>query len=229
MADRPLLMSAPMVRATLAGIKSQTRRILNPAPRLDHFASEQLEDFELRGFEAVEQPDGRHLVYRPRWRAGDRAWIRETWAVGNIYDGVPPSRINPTGEPNWCGIRYAATDERLGIHDRPSIHIPRWASRLTLTVGQVAVERLQDITEEAAQAEGVCHFVEQHERSGSWAGLSSADRALLIGQIYGSSRKAFQHLWETLHGTEAWEANPWVAAISFEATPANIDNLPEQP
>ncbi len=100
--------------------------------------------------------------------------------------------------------------------------MPRWASRLTLTVGQVSVERLQDITEEAAEAEGVCHFVEEHDGSGSWAGLSSADRAPLVGQIYGSPRKAFQHLWETLHGTEAWAANPGVTA-----TPPNIDTLTE--
>lgn len=105
---------------------------------------------------------------------------------------------------------------------RPSIFMPRWASRLTLTVGQVSVERLQDITEEAAEAEGVCHFVEEHDGSGSWAGLSSADRAPLVGQIYGSPRKAFQHLWETLHGTEAWAANPGVTA-----TPPNIDTLTE--
>jgi len=71
--------------------------------------------------------------------------------------------------------------------------MPRWASRLTLTTREVRVERLHDIAEEAADTDGVGNFVEQHERSGSWAGLLSADLTLLVDRIYGSFRKAFQH------------------------------------
>lgn len=236
MTDRPIIFSAPMVVALLQGRKTMTRRILKPEPRLDRFASEQLEDFELRGFEVVEHPDGRHLVYRPAWRAGDRLWVREVVAAGACCD-LPPSQWASSfwrreqGSPaNRNGLWYAA-DGLSPDHPitdrgrwRPSIHMPRWASRLTLAVGKVCVERLHDITEEAANAEGVCHFVEQHSSSASWDGLSREDRAGLVRQNYGSSLKALQHLWGNLHGTEAWAVNPWVAVISFAVTHADSNS-----
>ncbi len=254
-------MSAPMVRATLAGIKSQTRRILNPAPRLDHFASEHLEDFELRGFEVAEQPDGRHLVYRPRWRVGDRAWIRETWQVaresvdyetGGEYDVFPWNEAE-MGDPrpylNGCarhgykaGLFYRADGEDknpgafyplTGLRDevlrkaeidwRPSIHMPRWASRLTLTVSEVRVERLRDISEADAIAEGVSNGM-RPDGSPFWAPPAGFGGTRFID----TARHAFADLWKTIHGHESWAANPWVAAISFTVTPANIDSLPEK-
>lgn len=136
---------------------------------------------------------------------------------------MPPSRINPTGEPNWCGIRYAATDERLGIHDRPSIRMPRWASRLTLTVSEVRVQRLQDISEEDAIAEGVSNGT-RPDGSPFWAPPVGFGGTRFID----SARHAFADLWKTIHGHESWAANPWSAAISFSTTSANIDSLPEQ-
>lgn len=273
MADRPLLMSAPMVRATLAGIKSQTRRILNPAPRLDHFASEQLEDFELRGLEAVEQPDGRHLVYRPRWRAGDRAWIRETWQVaretvdyetGGEYDVFPWDEAD-MGDPrpylNGCarhgykaGLFYRADGEDVNpgvfypltglrgevlreaeIGWRSPIHMPRWASRLTLTVTEVRVQRLQDISEEDAEAEG-CEFeiwdqalaTRDYSRPDGWfcmwGTLEGRPGYVAEDRIW---RESYRTLWTSLHGPDAWAKNPWVSAISFETTIKNIDAFGE--
>ncbi|GJD63788.1 hypothetical protein [Methylobacterium frigidaeris] len=223
MTDRPIIFSGPMVRALLADSKTQTRRVLKKQ----------------------DWPEGVVRLYPHQTEGvpclpGDRLWVREVVAAGACCD-LPPAQWAPSfwrreqGSPaNRNGLWYAA-DGLSPDHPitdrgrwRPSIHMPRWASRLTLAVCEVRVERLHDITEQAASAEGVCHFVEQHSGSASWDGLSSADRTALVRQIYGSSLKAFQHLWETLHGPDSWAANPWVAAISFRVTPANIDTLPEQ-
>ena len=224
MADRPIIFSGGMVKALLAGNKTQTRRILKK------------QDWP----EGVVRQHPHQTAGVP-YAVGDRLWVRESVRADELatgQDGIRyladeawlPIENSREAADRWVALNhYGSTAERPCRGRKvPSIHMPRTASRLTLVVGQVSVERLLDITEEAAQAEGVCHFVEQHEGSGSWEGLSSADRALLVGQIYGSSRRAFQHLWETLHGTKAWEDNPWIAATSFAVTPANIDSLPEQ-
>lgn len=211
MADRPIIFSAPMVRALLAGQKTQTRRILQQEP-----ADSRPRTGSTLVHEGVNGSDFHRKVtghLRPRWAKGDRLWVRETWAVGNIYDGVAPRNINPSGKPGWCGVRYAATDERRGIHDRPSIHMPRWVSRLTLVVTEVRVERLQDISEADATAEGI-------EPSGKFP-----DRFLTPAGDYAAPVIAFQRLWESINGPEAWDVNPWVAAISFTVHRGNIDAL----
>lgn len=195
MGDRPILFSAPMVRALLAGTKTQTRRVLKPQPG----------------------PSGVYSDIRSAKRAlrivkGDRLWVRETWAVGSIYDGIPPRDINPGGKPGWCGIRYAATDERFGIKDRVSIHMPRWASRLTLTVTDVLVQRLQDIKGRDIIAEGVrCEGC-----------FDTGKSACQDGGCFGQ-RIEWQSLWDSINGAGAWAANPWVVAYSFTVEHRNID------
>jgi hypothetical protein len=102
-----------------------------------------------------------------------------------------------------------------------------WESSLSpLLFGlKVRVQRLFHISEQDAEAEGVCHFAEEGHGAESFEGLHGADRAALVCSVYGSHREAFRHLWESLNGPGSWDANPWVAAISFTVHRANIDAL----
>lgn len=186
-AGKPIIFSAPMIRSLLAGNKSQTRRVFIPPKP---FA---------QGDDITAQLATGVIV--PRHSVGDRLWVKETYAVGNIYDGISPGQINPNGKLGWCGIRYAATDERFGIYDRNSMFMPRWASRLTLFVVGVRMQRLQAITDADAVAEGV-----------------QVDEG-----AFSSPRAAFAALWDNIHGRGAWIKNPWVTALTFEVCRSNID------
>lgn len=241
MADRPILFSAPMVQALLAGRKTQTRRLIkddvrdppgmdavhpkntikHPAPYLDSYCSGPRSTLNPRGMSdrwCWWTRDDRQCLptFRAPFVPGDRLWVKETWAAGSIYDGMPPRDINPGGKPGWCGIRYAATDERNGIKDRPSLFMPRWASRLTLLVTEVRVERLQDISEADAIAEGALTV------DLSTHGAPTEQGRPPLGQ---PPSQRFRHLWNGINGPDAWAANPWVVAVTFEVHQRNIDQL----
>lgn len=206
MTDKPILMAGPMALATWEGRKTVTRRVVKEASLIDADCTDEVRPFG-DGSYYVCARDGTYMngQFRPPYAPGDRLWVRETWAVSTVYDGTPPREINPGGKPNWCGIRYAATDERLGIKDRPSIHMPRWASRMTLTVTDVRAERLLSITEEDARAEG--------------PDLDRGD-----GRLHPLYRLAFANLWDSLAKPGArWDDNPWVWRIAFTAERRNID------
>lgn len=140
----------------------------------------------------------RRLASSPLARAvpGDRIWVRETFAT------APPH-----------GYRYFATD---AVHDlrkkRPAIHMPRVASRLTLLVTEVRFQKLHDISEEDAQAEGIGEPY-----------LGDADPPWEEQAIIVSRKKQYRNLWKRLHGAESWDSNPDVVAISFIVVKANID------
>lgn len=182
--DRPIIFSAPMVRALLGGRKTQTRRVLDNKRAVMR-----------------ERDDALDCV---RFYVGDRLYVRE--ACKPIPGSKPGGYFVP-GSPFFGVDWFYRADNNCPIWAngkwRPSIHMPRWASRLTLTVTEVRVQRLQDISEEDAVAEGV---------SGSdWNGE---------GPRY---RPAFHALWNSLHGPDAWDANPWVVAVSFTVRNGNID------
>ena len=203
MADRPIIFSAPMVQALLAGRKSQTRRVLKPQPDFRGGVGD-YHDAEEWGWE---DEDGYHVsvldICPNGFRVGDRLWVREAvcWVSG------------------W-GWRYRADNDDLAEKRetgevsrwRPSIHMPRWASRLTLTVTDVRVQRLADLTDEDAIAEG-CDAV----------------LALTIkrpnGAHPGNPRECYCDLWNSLHGPGAWDANPWVVAVTFTVQRWNIDQI----
>ncbi|MCW2242211.1 hypothetical protein [Azospirillum canadense] len=198
--DLPIIFSAPMVRALLDGRKTQTRRILKPQP--ETFLDEHGEALPIGLLHVEGDPRPRVTIGRVvtlqevRYAVGDRLWVREAWA-----------NIAP-------GIYYRATDERAapaGTKWRPSIHMPRWASRITLVVEGVRVQQLQDISPDDAQAEGVqkCHL--------NW----SAD-----GETFGGTpRDAFSALWDSINGPSAWDANPAIVALTFRVIRTNIDSL----
>lgn len=233
MADRPILFSAPMIRALLSGTKTQTRRLLTPrntlfdGGRWPNYLAEHAFHWDRAWIDLGPSPAGNpgpylklpvtniamqpesreetvHRVY-PVTQPGDRLWVREAFVAG--FD-IADETGCPVGDRKaW----YRATDAGLSWFDpdtestldnppwKPSIHMPRWASRLTLTVTEVRVQRLQEISEADARAEGV----------------TATDRS--------TARGVYSRLWDSLHGPDAWEANPWVVALSFDVRKGNID------
>jgi hypothetical protein len=186
MVEHPILFSGPLVRAILAGAKTQTRRAAKPQPTLLHD----------------------HRSYRapcnackacPYGQPGDRLWARETYAVRDAK--AWQDRDTSSGM-----LFFRADDERELPGDgrwRPSIHMPRWASRLTLDVTGVRLERLHLITEDDAKAEGV----------------EPSTGMLMGGQ--GPHHHAFFGLWERINGKRpgcSWHDNPWVWVVEFKRT-----------
>jgi len=220
MKQRPIIFSAPMVRAILDGRKTQTRRILKSSP---HSQAERAQHFEGTRWDWLRYDGLRLATFNcPYSQPGDLLWVREKFAMQTCVNGEPPPfsdgrpilRRSDTDfdgwEPLWVQPHYAATDtapdlccERencrqcrdndYGPHWQSPIFMPRWASRITLEITAVRVERLQDISEEDAIAEGCapsdgCHISEEH----------------------------YMDLWCGIHGPDSWDANPWVWVIEFK-------------
>lgn len=211
MREHPLLMKGPLVRATLEGRKTQTRRplpdVFNSPPDLIYGW---LPPGEWKLFGATMERWGAQWrgtypsqVLCPLGRAGDRLWVRETFQswrkVGHESDEWEP--IGASYASAGDTIEYRATSKSTGPWT-PSIHMPRWACRLVLPLVSVRVERVQDITEEDAKAEGV-------ERISAGPGWEC-----WMGYGPSSSRKtardSFRSLWISIYGEASWDANPWV-------------------
>lgn len=190
MAERPILFSAPMVRAILDSRKTMTRRIIkDPVPTQfpDWFAGAKW-DPEF-GMVVVDRGGvGRGTWPRecPYGKPGDHLWVRETWQSLVEHDKLAPSQI-----PEGADIQYPATYDGWVSKRRPSIHMPRWMSRITLEITGLRVERLQAISEEDAKAEGCGNHP------------------------VGAARGWFHDLWDEINGPESWPANPWVWVIEF--------------
>lgn len=222
MTDRPIIFSAPMVRALLEGRKTQTRRvakitaimgnkvaITSPDERLI-----ELSEGEFRaGICHYESTGSLSGPYRLPAAVGDRLWVRETLERANGEAiGYPADGSWLPNEP-WRWQRSTL----------PSIHMPRWASRLTLFVTDVRVQRLQDMegqhpSESDAIAEGVNKI---HHGDGDY--YYSAFRNEPHPKNWCDPTDAFRELWNGLHGPDAWDANPWVAALTFTVERRNID------
>jgi hypothetical protein len=233
MADRPILFSAPMIRALLDGRKRQTRRVL-AAQVEESLPSEIQEDLELQG-RLMGEEGGWIILKKPlRFEEGDRLWVRERFNVFAFsQDGeecwpVKPfptkehfDEVNEEAVRGTWDIHYAATPVNECWRDekryRPSIHMPRWASRLTLIVEGVKVERLQDISGADAKAEGAEAVDRQFDER-----LSNANKIDFAGCM--SHGLGFERLWRSINGPDSWEANPWVVALTFRAIKANIDS-----
>jgi hypothetical protein len=193
--ERPILFSGPMVRAILDGKKTQTRRAIKP--RVGGLAG-----LNFWGWDYDRAVFGTDLlgpvqqVRCPYGAPGDRLWVRETW-LRNAHDEV-------IYLADWREQGY----EWEGMGWKPSIHMPRWASRLTLEITGVRVERVQDISEVDAQAEGVdreFRTVVMHPR-----GVKDYHMPL-------SYRAGFANLWNQINADRGfeWEANPWVWVVEF--------------
>lgn len=190
MKERPILFTGPMVRAILEGRKTVTRRVVTPQP--DFLGSMVDPNTPFKTLDA-----GLHArITCPYGQPGDRLWVREAWAADAQVDAIAPSDLSE-GEPIWypadLSVRQTGCSMISKGRVRPSIHMPRWACRILLEITAVRVERLQDISDPGALAEGVSHS-EMH------SGDSLVD--------------VFARLWESTGGD--WAANPWVWVLEFK-------------
>lgn len=201
MKERPILFSAPMVRAILNGSKTQTRRVVKvQGTRCE---PELMPDGKTIGWRInVPHAHGStHVVTSPYGAAGDRLWVKESWRACEEANGTKPRDMTAAYRV-W---HEADTPHQLGFGKlRPSIFMPRWASRITLEVTDVRVERLQSISEADAMAE-------------------SPDRMQKIGPrkwiARPEYRSAFRETWNLIHGAGSWNANPWVWVVEFRKVP----------
>lgn len=191
MTEKPILFFGPMVRAILEGRKTMTRRIVSE-----------------KHLPWIEGAVGHYVTGEwanrpfPYGKPGDRLWVRETWRTSKILDSKKPSsfsrwpvRYEADGEVNRCGALYGDVKGKI----RPAIFMPRWASRLTLEITGVRVERLQEISEADAIAEGVTMPDRIPEPPDWW-----------------SYRDEFAYLWDQINGAESWQSNPFVWVIQFK-------------
>lgn len=188
MKERPILFSAPMVRSLLNCTKSQTRRVVKPQPVIHWVVPGE--------------------VSCPYGQPGDRLWVRESWRVcgGCEYEY----------QQDHSQVMYRATHQEDGFplgwesyKWRPSIHMPRWASRINLEITAVRVERLADISKDDAMAEGI---VIQPD-----GGFGLADST---HYNFSDPTDSYASLWESINGAGSWFANPWVWVVEFKRVKA---------
>lgn len=218
MTERPILFSAPMVRALIDGRKTQTRRIVKPQPISVGY--EPLISFNHARAEYSFGPEDRDARGLRWWRCpygapGDSLWVKETWR--------PTASLQP-----WdLDVTYAADNSRRTIKDGEfgerdwtmpkaaargnvsPLFMPRWASRLTLAITDVRVERLNDCSSEDAAAEGLVKLPATGryvvEQGAQYFGAASRD-----------PREVYSWLWDDINGAGSWAANPWVLVVGFD-------------
>jgi hypothetical protein len=200
MKERPILFSGPMVRALLAGTKTQTRRVVKTQPESLHHGEPywHIGGYRAGAFRGITDPlrMGTHNPLTcPYGQPGDRLWVREAWARTSVFPGTEM-------------VVYREGDNRTdyGGPWKPGIHMFRRDSRITLEVTGVRVERLQDISEADALAEGIVQL-----RDGGFG--------LPAGEHYHATdpRISYWSLWEHINGAGSVEANPWVWVIEWPA------------
>lgn len=218
--ERPILFSAPMVRAILEGRKTVTRREVKPSKRS---ADTQ--------FELHQQPDGswlplhtfdescmddqgtEHPITCPYGQPGDRLWVRETFidlrGTGVEHRPDPDGPLQRYAYAANCrpGSHSDEARKDFGLKYKPSIHMPRAACRILLEITDVRVEQLQDISEDQAKAEGVRLYTD-HAELGDWWHVEG------IETYSADPRKSFELLWSSVGGD--WQANPWVWVVEFK-------------
>lgn len=211
MKTRPILFSAPMVRAILSGTKTQTRRAVKP--RKDLGFGCMLAPHELAG-----EINSGDYCNCPYGQPGDRLWVKETTIKVEDHGYTGPCYVE--SDEGRAVLEYGlspspddfAEVEPQDIRKRPAIHMPRTMCRILLEITAVRVERLQDISDADATAEGVCELPLQAAEPGRWWTGDVAAGAALHGRTpFG----AYRLLWESINNPRSWDANPWVWVIEF--------------
>ena len=232
--ERPILFSAPMVRAILEGRKTVTRRALNAQALKNIDYGVQLGECHELPTEGPLHPNSVDYYndFCPFGQPGDRLWVRETFGLqvrhygGGAGEHIVYRATNP--DAIYC---KSAEGQEYPIKWKPSIHMPRHSSRILLEITDVRVERLQDISDDQAKAEGcfftdygqqcahggtgwkdtgICPAVVGHQQRTGWAW----DKTTCHEECLGSPRWAFANLWNATGGD--WEANPWVWVVEFK-------------
>lgn len=246
MADHGFLFTAPMVLALLrearqpgAG-KTQTRRLLTPdntyfnGRHWTKALKAQQWNWDGAWVDPGPSPAGNpgpylklpwlagddwlegtvHRIY-PRVQPGDRIWVRESWRVSKDLDAVAPRDLDRTTMPEWMASDPDLYDGRI----RASMHLPRWASRLTLIVTEVRVQRLHDVSKEDARAEGAYVAPRSRRVADNYAAMAVA------GVWFASARGWYADLWNRINGPGSWDANPWIVAYTFTVHQQNINAM----
>ncbi|EJP6250298.1 hypothetical protein NR868_001660 [Salmonella enterica] len=196
MNERGMIFNAEMVRAILDGRKTQTRRPVK-FPLIDKNMG-----CELAGNELAGELAAHNYWNSPYGKPGDRIWVRETFRVHSRATDVATLVYRASVRNSWTEQTHRVP---IAVCDKPatpekwtpSIHMPRWASRILLEITGVRVERLRDLSEEDAKSEGI----------------TPPAGGVLPGWEY---RINFRDLWMDIYGTDSWEANPWVWVIEFK-------------
>lgn len=232
--ERPIIFSAPMIRAILDGSKTQTRRVVKPQPVL----CDTTQTLRFAGKCHCDTYDGNlgacfswlddgsswcsycghrhdcHLRICPYGNIGTLLWVRETWTTYRGYDervARPDAEVIYRADVDHNGCVELLNGDEVFVRNawKPSIYMPRWASRITLEITDVRVQRVQEISEVDAYLEGFCE---------DWLeGVPWQDAAEL-----GNIRSGFKRLWESINGKKpgcSWAENPWVWALTFKRLP----------
>jgi hypothetical protein len=236
MKEKPILFSAPMVRAILDGSKTQTRQVIKPIGAVDIVTFLEEDDTPDGNFGWCRHPCviEKHITC-PYGKIGDYLWVRETYSIvrestdyetggeysaenwhkdygdprpylnGILRAGIKSAIYYPADGDDVCPTEmfdHIGLDGKIrwkkSIPHRPAIHMPRWASRITLRITDIRVERLNDLSEEDAVSEGISDRCED----GCWT----------------SAQEKFAVLWDSIHGYGEWNTDPWVWVIEFERT-----------
>lgn len=203
MKERPVIFNGEMVRAILDGRKTQTRRVIANVGSDNCIPLQKPTKTKDGIFTHVMDAPGHGLC--PFGQVGDRLWVREAYQGPLFNFDQMETYLEDTSKferPEFCEYRadggktpeYYDADDNLRYGWKPSIHMPRWASRITLEITAVRVERLNDISEEDARAEG------------------APTELCIIGEKH---YMGFRTLWKSIYGEESWSANPWVWVIEF--------------
>lgn len=239
MKERPVIFNGEMVRAILDGRKTQTRRVMKVQPS-DHFSPINMGlelDYSARWYTpSIEDKDGylqpaKKQVFGvasedegyscPFGQVGDRLWVREAYQGPLFNFDQMETYLEDTSKferPEFCEYRadggrtpeYYDADDNLRHGWKPSIHMPRWASRITLEINAVRVERLNSIGDVEAMREGIQNLTTCSHADFGIPGAVNAQHPV----------RAFQLLWESIYGVDGWEANPWVWVIEFKRAEA---------
>jgi len=250
--ERPILFGAPMVRAILAGQKTQTRRVVKAPP---HLHAERCQHFEGATWDWLRYDGLRLASFNcPYGKPGDRLWVRETWKEAHpmafqadrkglrlLHAGIPgpppvhylvayradgellPIWSNTGGHPYRQLTPKDDVDRKLYPKGRETgwlspIYMPRRASRITLEITEIRIERLQDISEEDAEAEGIegiDHPTGGGDYQDCWRDYTADGDADGWPWFEGDRIASYKSLWQSINGQGSWDANPWVWVVEF--------------
>jgi len=208
---RPILFQGAMVRALLNGTKTKTRRVVKKSECWP-VSTVRATMLESRG--TVMAVDAQRCTHGPEIKCpygmpGDQLWVREAWrhieggamydSAGGVMDSCDPEIIYRASRPHFSGPW------------KPSIHMPRWASRITLEIVSVRIEQLGDISRKDAESEGV-GLRRVSENDHRWIDYADKDGV----RTFGDPRQSFWSLWKSINGSGSLDANPWVWVVEFK-------------